>query len=518
MSVSSVSLEETIEDTRSVPSIVSFQTLQSADLKDACIENTRVKYFFVTGTFLDDTYIAKANDGLITKPEHIFGTLTPKIIWCTANIERSVNEHTHFHALVELSTKTYTHSILRHMRKVGCTVNAVSESTFRYSFVNKNKPRGPTSLPWLRDISNLIWYCQKDKTRINHFEFGTFMDMSPTDAMKHIRKNILKGKPVKSSKSDSNTVDDALATLQPFLDNMRHYDTPQIVKQQLFDNGHSNIVLKHSSKIDEMVHSFLSLRFPTKPRINLGWFAWFGAPECGKTYGINTWSRQIVADHLGHDWSFDDIPLRSIVHRFNLKETKTSYSNEPILQCEEFFGDVLKLNDFKEINPIGSSDHTFSMPVKYKIEQARFNHIAMALTSNTWPVDWYHGVFSGPNGDIEYQAFMRRCGGLYFFPKYRVTNTNDPTSVVYKDGIPVVNKVELDGTTLLREAQYIDLTQSLSTPTWKEALVIKLSWLDQLHDMSASKKASILEELPPVDLTAQNPWAFRQAHTDKPIL
>ena len=523
MSVSSLSGDEDtiMEGFADVPEDITITTLTSEMLKGNCIENERVRIFFVSGFFTNDDYAVAAKAGQCTEPKHIFGGLASKIVWCSVNIEENENGTIHFHAVVELSTPSQTHAILRHMRKAGCTVNTQSEGLFKHSFVKKDRPKGRNPpLPWLKDISNIIWYCQKDKTRLHHFEFGTFFGMTPTEAMKDIRKNKLKGKKLSKNKKkgDSNTVDDAIEILQPYLDQLRHFDGPSDIRDKLFQEGHSAVLLKHGNKIDEMVLTYKQLRFPRQQRTNQGWFAWYGAPECGKTFGVNEWSRFMVADALGESWNDDDIPLRSIVHRFNMKETKTSYQNEPILQCEEFFGDCLKLNDFKEINPIGSDDHTFSMPVKYKIEQAVFNHIAMAITSNNWPLDWYHGVFSGPNGDIEYQAFMRRCGGLYFFPKYRITDEDDPTSVEMCCGRPVINKVELDGTTLLRKAQWVDLTSVLRTETYKEACEVKIKWVDQLKTMSESEKARIRGELEPVDLTAQTqPWMFRQARTDRPI-
>ena len=498
MSVSSMSTAEEItlmEGTSPVPSEISFDeeatqaTLATAVLDHACVENDRLRTFYVSGFFANDDILALAAKGKLTGPSDIFGKVAKQFIWCTVNIECNDNGTYHFHATAETKSQIRIHTILNSMRSAGTTVNTESEGLFKHSFIKMDRPRGnwKKDRKWLTNITNVIWYCQKDKTQINHFETGLFDGRSPTDAMKHIRKTMLKGnkasKEKKEKKGGDNTVDAAIDLLNDYLLKMKHYESASHIRKRLFADGHSDVLLKHGNKIDEMIGSYKALAFPRESRVNQGWFAWFGAPECGKTYGVNKWSRFMVADALGEEWNEDEIPLRSIVHRFNLKEAKTSYTNEPILQCEEFFGDVLKLNDFKEINPIGTDDHTFSMPVKYKVEQATFNHIAMAITSNHWPLDWYRGVFGGPNGDTEYQAFMRRCGGLYFFPKYRITDDSDPTSVERDEsGKPVVNKVVLDGPNLVREAQWVDLTSSLRLDSFAEALKVKRLWADQLNE------------------------------------
>jgi len=490
------------------------ETLRQSVLDHCCVENDRVKIFYLTATFDNDDVAALAAKGKVVEPKDVFGKISSKMMWCTVNVEQSENEHLHFHAVAEMKSRTRINTVLNSMRKIGTTVNQQSEATFRHSFVKMDRPRGPwkQDRKWMSNITNVLWYCQKDKTKINHFETGLIDGKSPTEWHAHVRKTLLKGtkapKKTVDKAAGGGSVDDAIEVLNEYLSEMRHFDGPSAIRKLMFKDGHGSLLLKHGNKIDEMVNSYKALAFPKEPRVNQGWFAWFGAPECGKTYGVNKWSRFMASDALGEDWDADGIPLRSIVHRFNLKETKTSYVNEPILQCEEFFGDVLKLNDFKEINPIGTDDHTFSMPVKYKVEQATFNHVAMAITSNHWPIDWYRGVFGGNNGDTEWQAFMRRCGGLYFYPKYRITDESDPRSVeLDANGKPVINKVELDGPTLIREAQWVDLTTSLRTQSFMDAMEVKIQWIDQLGTMSLHDKIEM-------KMTEKERRLFRYDHTE----
>ena len=292
-------------------------------------------------------------------------------------------------------------------------------------------------------------------------------------------------------------IDEALDIVVNIVKSKPFYFTLAELKDQLKQDKKTLMMyLKHHDKIDKCFTNMQHILFPKEERYNHGFEAHIGAQETGKTFNCQEEARKFSTS-LGGVWDDPNIPTKAIVHRIIAREDYTSHHNEPCIFFDEHVN--LPFDEFKICADIGKLTSGFIRPVKYKVEQHEFNHAKLYIATNNWVTDYYYNKFQ--ENEINWQAFIRRCSDVWLYPRFKVDNEDHPTSVLYHEGQPVLNRVESINENTKILAQRINITSILKNSTYAEALDFKVAWENQLLDKTDEEIALLKHEKPPFDHT-----------------
>jgi len=224
-----------------------------------------------------------------------------------------------------------------------------------------------------------------------------------------------------------------------------------------------------------------------------GLFILIGAAGTSKTTRAN------------NDGRPEEMPVKSFVHNECYDEPYSAYVNHERVVLDEFSGRKLKYDAFKMLTDNNNTGGTYERPVKNR-DPITYNHEEVWAMSNRDPSGWYANIWKqNPN---ELDAFIRRVFKMEVAMRWRVSDINDPTSVVMgDDGLPIRNCWVQDGPPV----QFIDLTERLKgVRSMTQFRELTLFYRDQLPSghalgLSSTERDMISGSSDPYDLTNKRP-------------
>jgi len=426
------------------------------------------------------------------------------------------NEQPHFHLYIKTKSKHMLSAYIRAMKKNGLGINECRpQAKQKKCLLALKVPKNAKSKVYRKDVCNLANYCSlpssdKKGEILNQSYGGDFFgydtleafvtnEYKPPGSEPPKKKRKTKAVPTCASEFDLSQKKGCIALVNWWMDaNAKFYTTHDDVLTGIIEDDPDGeiflMVMDRSDQIKDWITTYLHLRYRETPIQCLGMGVWFGASDCGKTYNVDVNARRLASLFLDDNWHDENIPISNLLYRFNLTDSsKTGHTREPFLAIDELDGSTACHSIMKQMTDTCPADkRSFQLPVKYSKQQHKFNHLAMLATSNEWITDLYPNKFG--EDDAHWQAIVRRCFQLQFYPRYRINVTEgaelDPTDLeLDNEGKPIRNRCEMDGTTLLRDSQSFDITSKLQAMTWSEALHYKVSWMDQLGDMLPHDKS-----------------------------
>ena len=452
--------------------------------------------------------------GTCTIKDFVGESIASKVIRGCFSVEEK-NNHPHVHIFLHTSAKFRLSGYIHALKKNGLGINECRPTKYQKKCLLPIKYSNAKSVKFRKDVARIANYCSQPSseekgTIIQQYNIGDWFEYSDMhDFIQHTLAEEPKKKKQKTKQTPSCVSDfdvskksGCIALCRWWLDNnAKFYTTLQDLQNGLIEDDVNGEILEMIMERDEQMAgwhaSYMNLKFKYPKVRCLGLLLYFGESDCGKTFNLDRHARQLAAAHLDERWDDDQIPITSLLYDFNLKDSsKTGHLNEPFLRANEMDGSLMCLSDFKQCMDTCPSDkRSYVLPVKYSKKQHLFNHLAMMATSNDWPTDFYYDQFG--KKEENWNAFRRRIHTAMYFPPYRVVIGDDgiinPSNVERdENNEPVKNMVVLDDDdNVIRDSQSIDLSDQLRSMTWREALQLKVTWLDQLGNMSEHEKARI---------------------------
>jgi len=395
--------------------------------------------------------------------------------------------------------------LLTFQRKRGWTINIASEALFKHAckVVKKPSKGALKNESHLKDVADLLWYTlhKTEPPALLTVSVGEVFGVPTNDACNHIRTVMLpalrdaNSNKKKKQKSDETMKEDhAYDLLEDYIvdhplqmtDQWNEGQGVTSLKRVWLDLGaaHRRAIVKYGSKLEKVFYVLKDHEFPPlRDLINEGFAELCGVGGGGKTLEAGDMIRA-YCQRVGGERFDDDTPLDIMVHKSVEGEAKrgTAYQGQPVVfqdDCQNY-----PMNEFLKLTDNNVCTGNCHLKRLYSVQNVAMQQGFMIMTGNRFPLtDLFHEKCKS-NPEI-WVAIRRRCKMAKYWPTYKITDENDPTSVERDDdGKPVLNQTIFTDGIKTTVGQSFDLTETLKSMTYVEACELKIKWMNQLGDMS----------------------------------
>lgn len=316
---------------------------------------------------------------------------------------------------------------------------------------------------WFTDMGfknpELRWFNLKDKDTVAHnidytckdhtaapgilgqvVETGMLNNMTPRQWVESYKKK--KERKATSSNDKKSAKEEARDLLYEYILDLKEWENLEDLKASAWTDKELRNVLSLYPQIAREIIAERDAHFRTIRRERKGIKILIGGAGALKsTRAMN-------------DGKPEGMPSSKFTYKFNYEEKYQEYLNHFRILLEEFHSGCMPYDKFKDLTDDNNHGVAYEAPAKYT-GRTTFNHAETWIVSNHDIPRWYHGVWRDP---IALDAFLRRVYNAEVVMRWKVSDMNDPTSVIYdEDGTPVANRVRGDDISI----QYLDITDKL---------------------------------------------------------